>query len=254
MVFAVLASLFLLVCTNNNLGVLSLRPPLPMPEKTSAPSSSSSSVTFSRRQWMIGAAVATTAVSSQLRIDPANAEPSLISKLQSPIQDVIAPGHWIGQFAGLNSRQETWKFPKNSPEQVSKALIDVLKGLSDEGKSDLYMPEFDIKQADATNVHVLAWTKLEWLDSLDVKLEESTIIKNGKTTSDGCVAKATFYATGFLPTNIPGAPLLNVAMAWFPFASPGPRGEMLQAFRLRTLKGLVTNKLKEHTVTPDLYV
>ena len=57
------------------------------------------------------------------------------------------------------------------------------------------------------------------------------------------VATASFYATGFLPTSIPFAPLANVAMAWFPFGSPGPRGEMLQDFRLRALKGLVAKQL-----------
>ena len=29
------------------------------------------------------------------------------------------------------------------------------------------------------------------------------------------------YATGFVPTSIPGAPILNVALAPLPFASPG---------------------------------
>ena len=54
---------------------------------------------------------------------------------------------------------------------------------------------------------------------------------------------ASFYATGFFPTSLPLAPLLNVGMAWLPFASPGPRNEMLQEFRLRALKGLLDKKL-----------
>mmetsp|Transcript_11837 Transcript_11837/g.30019 ORF Transcript_11837/g.30019 Transcript_11837/m.30019 type:complete len:233 (+) Transcript_11837:78-776(+) len=198
-------------------------------------------LTSSRRQWLASAAgiIAATPIA-------ANAEPSVVSKIQGPIQDTIAPGHWIGQFVGLNSRKETWDFPKNTPEEVSKALVDVIEGLTPERKAKLYMPEYQIQKADARKVHVLTWTKLEWLDTLDVTLAANA--------DSGCVAKASFYATGFLPTNIPGAPILNVGMAWMPFASPGPRGEMLQGFRLRALKGLVTKKLEESVVTPDIYM
>lgn len=196
-----------------------------------------------RRQWLassVGIATATASIAS------ANAEPSAVSKLQGPLQDTIAPGHWIGQFVGLNSQKETWDFPKNTPEEVSKALVDVLESLTPERKQKLYMPEFKIQTADSKKVHVLTWTKLEWLDTLDV-----TFVPKDNS---GCVAKASFYATGFFPTNVPLAPILNVGMAWMPFASPGPRGEMLQNFRLRALKGLVTKKLEENNVTPDLYV
>eukprot|EP00536_Pseudo-nitzschia_multiseries_P015717 jgi/Psemu1/43564/gm1.43564_g len=211
--------------------------------------------TSSRREWLaktIAATGAATTIVATSLLDPqsAVAAPSAVSGLQGTIQDTIAPGHWIGQFLGLNSRTETWEFPNDSPETVSKALVDVLGALTEDRRAKLFMPEFEIKTADASRVHVLTWTKLEWLDTLDVVFADSTTTtsKNG-----GCTAKASFYATGFLPTNIPGAPLVNTALFWFPFASPGPRGEMLQEFRLRAIKGLVTKKLEEDKVTPDLY-
>lgn len=72
------------------------------------------------------------------------------------------------------------------------------------------------------------------------------------SSKGGCVANASFYATGFLPTTIPLAPLLNVGLAVLPFGSPGPRGEMLQDFRLRALRGLVTKQLEEKGGTPEL--
>eukprot|EP00531_Pseudo-nitzschia_arenysensis_P007851 CAMPEP_0116137688 /NCGR_PEP_ID=MMETSP0329-20121206/12376_1 /TAXON_ID=697910 /ORGANISM="Pseudo-nitzschia arenysensis, Strain B593" /LENGTH=243 /DNA_ID=CAMNT_0003632609 /DNA_START=58 /DNA_END=789 /DNA_ORIENTATION=+ len=205
-------------------------------------------VSSSRRQWLASAAGMIAATAAPIA---ANADPSVVSKVQGPLQDTIAPGHWIGQFVGLNSRKETWEFPKNTPEEVSKALVDVLEGLTPERKAKLFMPEFQIQKANSQKVHVLTWTKLEWLDTLDVTLAAK---ENSEGSGGGCVAKASFYATGFLPTNIPGAPIVNVGMAWFPFASPGPRGEMLQDFRLRALKGLVTKKLEESVVRPDLYV
>jgi hypothetical protein len=125
--------------------------------------------------------------------------------------------------------------------------VDVLEELTPERRAKLYMPEFEIQKADAKKVHVLTWTKLEWLDTLDVSLSA-----RGSSNGGGCLAEASFYATGFLPTNIPLAPLLNVGMAWFPFASPGPRGEMLQDFRLRALRGLVTKKLQDkRTAAPE---
>jgi len=210
--------------------------------------------TTSRRQWLTSAAgIFTVAVASSA----VHAETSLVSKIQGPIQDSIAPGHWVGQFLGLNSKKETWDFAANTPEEVSRAIVDVLNELSPDRKNKLYMPEFKIQTANNKKIHVLTWTRLEWLDTLDVTLVPIPS-KGGAGTGDGngvgCVAKASFFATGFLPTNIPLAPLVNIAMAWFPFASPGPRGEMLQEFRLRALRGLVTKKLEERTVTPNLFV
>lgn len=186
-----------------------------------------------RRQWLVHvtAGAATAAALPQT----ARADPSFVSSLQGPVQDAIAPGHWLGQFVGINSKTEKWEFASSSPAEVSAALVGVLNGLTPERRSKLLIPEFKIARADAANVHVLTWTKAEWLDTFDVSFEPR---KGG-----GCVATASFYATGFLPTSIPFAPLANVAMAWFPFGSPGPRGEMLQDFRLRALKGLVGKEL-----------
>ena len=48
------------------------------------------------------------------------ADPSLLSTVQGPLQDAIAPGHWLGQFVGLNSRTERWEFAA-SPGEVSAA-------------------------------------------------------------------------------------------------------------------------------------
>ncbi len=153
--------------------------------------------------------------------------------MQGPLQDAIAPGHWLGQFVGLNSRTERWEFAA-SPGDVSAALVAVLDELTPERRAKLLIPEFRVARADAGGVHVLTWTKAEWLDSLDVRLEPRRA---------GTAATASFYATGFFPTSLPLAPLLNVGMAWLPFASPGPRNEMLQEFRLRALKGLLDKKL-----------
>lgn len=184
-----------------------------------------------RRQWLMrlatGGAVAA-------HVDAAHADPSFVSSLQGPLQDAIAPGHWIGQLMGINSKTERWEFANNSPKQVSAALVEVLNELTPERRSKLLIPEITIARADASKVHVLTWTQAEWLDSLDVSLEPR---------GGGCVATAAFYATGFLPTSIPLAPLANIAFAWFPFGSPGPRGEPLQDFRLRAIKGLLSKKL-----------
>ena len=190
----------------------------------------------SRRHWLQVAGAATTLAVPALK---AHASPSFFSSLQGPAQDFIAPGHWLGQFVGLNSRTATWEFPSHSPAEVSAALVEVLSELTLERREKLLIPEFSIARADAAQAHVLTWTKVEWLDSLDVRF------KSSPSSGSGTVATASFYATGFFPTSLPLAPLLNVAMAWFPFASPGPRGEMLQEFRLRALNGLLTRKLEE---------
>lgn len=128
-----------------------------------------------------------------------------------------------------------WEFNTSSPDEVSAALVEVLQELGSERQSTLLMPNYKITRADPRKVHVLTWTNAEWLDSLDVSLSP---------VGRGCVATASFYATGFLPTWFPLAPVVNVAFAWFPFASPGPRGEMLQQFRLGVIKALLVTKLE----------
>jgi len=170
----------------------------------------------------------------------ANADPSIVSSIQGPIQDILAPGHWLGQLIGIDSATKQWKFP-NAPSSsvVSQALVNVLTDLTPQERAALYIPNLEITRADATKVHVRTWTKNEWLDSLDVSFSVSA--------SGGTMAKASFYATGFLPTSIPGAPLLNIGFAWFPFASPGPRGQMLQDFRLNVLERLVNERLAADT-------
>ena len=140
------------------------------------------------------------------------ADPSLLSTVQGPLQDAVAPGHWLGQFVGLNSRTERWEFAA-SPGDVSAALVAVLDELTPERRAKLLIPEFRVARADSNNVHVLTWTKAEWLDSLDVRLEP---------LSKGTAATASFYATGFFPTSLPLAPLLNVGMAWLPSRRRAP--------------------------------
>ena len=240
-------------------------------------------------------------------VPAANAEPSAISSLQGSLQDAIAPGHWIGQFVGINSKTERWEFAGSNPQKVSAALVDVLNELTPERRTKLLIPEFRISQADSSKVHVLTWTKNEWLDSLDVRLEarsgapavnrawalcvlsfawypysqrlrdrslvaqaadaspprgthhriptrkdprlspHSEVATSDRGSAEGrpfeSHASGSFYATGFLPTSIPLAPLANVALAWIPFGSPGPRGQMLQDFRLRAVQGLLVRKL-----------
>jgi len=37
-----------------------------------------------------------------------SAAPTTLSTIQSPLQDLLSPGHWFGQFLGVNSHYETW--------------------------------------------------------------------------------------------------------------------------------------------------
>jgi len=55
---------------------------------------------------------------------------------------------------------------------VSTALVDVLKSLTPQQRSALVMPNFEVVVARSDKVHVLTWTKLEWLDSFDVSLKK----------------------------------------------------------------------------------
>ena len=206
---------------------------LQQPNDDGVSSSSSSSSSSQRRRLLFQTAGVLSTAPIVLQ---ANAEPSIVSSIQGPVQDIIAPGHWLGQLFGLNSKTVQWNFDA-SPEMVSKTLVDVLDRLTPEQRSRLFMPNFDITRADSSKVHVRTWTKNEWLDSMDVVFQ--------KSDGGSCVAKASFYATGFLPTSIPGAPIINIGFAWFPFASSGPRGEMLQDFRLRVIQGLVSRRLQE---------
>jgi hypothetical protein len=150
----------------------------------------------------------------------------------------------LGQLLGVNSHSETWQIDDSSPADVTSALVEVLNGLTDKQKSILLMPNFEIAEKTDTKLRVRTWTKFEWLDVLDVSCAE--------TEAGGCVAKVSFFATGFLPTSIPGAPILNMVLAPMPFASPAPtskeypvefRGGMLQSFRVKQLKEMVAEQL-----------
>lgn len=155
-----------------------------------------------------------------------------------PLSKDLCKTHWLPGTgsANLNSRAVTWEFSDKSAQQGSTAITDVLENLSEDQREKLLIPEFTIVQADAQKIHVRAWTKKEWLDALDVSFQP---------TAKGCTAKAKCYATGFLPTSIPGAPVLNIGLALFPFVSPGPNGKkLLQDFRLEKLEDLVRSRVK----------
>ena len=80
------------------------------------------------------ALAALTAASAFLQSTPAQAAyvgepPSIFSQLQGGIQGTLQPGHWLGQFIGINSHKEVWEFDA-SPEQVSKAMTAALKEIT----------------------------------------------------------------------------------------------------------------------------
>lgn len=207
--------------------------------------SDSGAAALSRRNAFRAVGGVFAAFAAEGSVAPAGAEPSAISAAQGPLQDQLAPGHWFGQFLGVNCHTETWAF-ESSKEEVSAAFVEVMQGLTDKQKEILLIPNFDIVEQTSSRVHVLTWTKVEWLDALDVRLADAE--------DGGCVAKCSFYATGFLPTIIPGAPLFNVLLSPLPFASPAPstreypvqfRGGMLQKFRVGVLKELMAENLDE---------
>lgn len=224
----------------------------------SSPSSSSSRRNFLTQVACTGAAAVSSFVSTAAVVHAAdnhsnNVSPSLLSSIQGPIQDLIAPGHWIGQFLGLNSKTVTWGFTNNqqhiTPSDIVSATVDVWNSLGVEKRSQLCIPYYQITKANEQSgrVHIQTWTKNEWLDSFDL-----TVLKPTTNDSKTTTVKASFYATGFLPTSIPGAPLINIGFFFFPFASPGPRGTMLQEFRLNTLENMIRQKVNERTQTPRM--
>jgi len=58
----------------------------------------------------------------------------------------------------------------SSPEIVAAAFVEVLEELTEEEKTRLLIPNFDIVEKSASRVHVRTWTKIEWLDSLGVSV------------------------------------------------------------------------------------
>lgn len=55
--------------------------------------------------------------------------PSIFSQLQGGVQGIVAPGHWLGQFIGINSHSESWEFDA-SPDEVSKAMVDAIRDIT----------------------------------------------------------------------------------------------------------------------------
>eukprot|EP00282_Hemiselmis_andersenii_P009145 CAMPEP_0114167650 /NCGR_PEP_ID=MMETSP0043_2-20121206/32540_1 /TAXON_ID=464988 /ORGANISM="Hemiselmis andersenii, Strain CCMP644" /LENGTH=203 /DNA_ID=CAMNT_0001264843 /DNA_START=134 /DNA_END=745 /DNA_ORIENTATION=- len=199
------------------------------------PQSPNDETSFGRRGALAALGLGLATAASPAVAEVVGPPPSGLSQAQGGIQALINPGHWIGQFIGINSHGESWDFDA-SPEEVSAAFVKALKNITPEQRKALVFTNLDIAEASAEKLKVLTWTKLEWLDVLDVAFKP--------LAEGGCTATVNIYATGFFPTSIPGAPILNTLLFFFPFASPSPSGGMLQNNRCNILYKMVKSNLK----------
>ena len=125
-----------------------------------------------------------------------------------------------------------------TPQEAAKRLGEVLEELDDAEKERLKLPVVKVETVEGDDrkayVKALSWTPREWMDILEVCFTAK---------GDGaCEARVQFYATGLVPTSVPGAPVINTALFFFPFGSADAQGQ-LQPRRIDGLRQLLDAKV-----------
>mmetsp|Transcript_39336 Transcript_39336/g.64027 ORF Transcript_39336/g.64027 Transcript_39336/m.64027 type:complete len:219 (-) Transcript_39336:404-1060(-) len=149
------------------------------------------------------------------------AQVGCISRFQSPIQAFLRPGSWIPWCRNIRYHAERWVLSVNRIT-VHKKFMEAIQFFvkSDSGilgQEKIMIYNEDEKQGTAT---IYCFTKgAEWLDVLEVRFSEPS----GLLDEEKCVATIRSFSSGFIPTSVPLAPLLSVALFWIPFAGNDPK-------------------------------
>jgi hypothetical protein len=157
--------------------------------------------------------------------------PSAISRFQGPLQAAIRPAAWIPGFRNIRYHSERWGC-SNSVGEVFGKLSELAREYS---VARSLMDAYVVVHKEDHESHFLAlhtYTPVaEWLDVVEIKV-------TGYRGSEGCAVNITSFSSGFLPTTVPLAPLLNIAFFWVPFSGRDNQGW--------------TNSRRVHAIRKDL--
>lgn len=110
---------------------------------------------------------------------------------------MVRPAMWVPGLNKLHSHRDVWFLPGQPPAEATAACEQVLRDLADS------LPVIVAKSSN-NFVRGYSYTKAEWLDVIELRVSAH---------QDGSMVKAVSFSSGFLPTAIPLAPLLNMVRA-----------------------------------------
>lgn len=130
----------------------------------------------------------------------------------------LSPALWVPVIRDLHSERQHWLIPC-SVEDAMEQTWAATRALGDEG----FIAVSQDHELRLMNIHFLS--KAKWLDKISLSFHK----RDSKTTA----VAVHNGSSGFLPLIVPGAPLLNLGLAWVPFADGGKCGKTLDVLRRR---------------------
>lgn len=152
-------------------------------------------------------------------------DPSCLSVWQGPVQAFLRPAIWIPGMKNLRFHAEQWDC-QDTTSQAFDLILDQCKDFREH--RSLINATVVIHKQDKNQqfIELHTYTKAEWLDVVEIHLIPKT---------SGCSIRIRSWSSGFLPTIIPLAPLLNAAFCWFPFSGRDANG-WVNSRRIRIIR------------------
>lgn len=167
------------------------------------------------------------------------ADPSTLSQWQGPMQAFLRPAIWIPGYRNIRFHKETWE-----SDDLTSRVFDALVEVFTEFRSNRSLLGASVvlhtvnKNTQFIEVHTYT-PGAEWLDVVDVNL---------RPRSKGCVIEIRSWSSGFLPTIVPLAPLLNLALFWVPFSGRDANG-WVNSRRVHTIQDSLQKKVSLRPVS-----
>ena len=164
----------------------------------------------------------------------AKLDPSALSRWQGPIQAFLRPAAWIPGYRNVRYHAEKW----TSSVATSEAYEVILQACNTfRQERSLLKAYVVIHKANKNSAYIELHTytpSAEWLDVVQIKLIPRT---------SGCVINIRSFSSGFLPTKIPLAPILNIAFFWIPFLGQDQEG-WTNSRRIKVIHDAVAERLQ----------
>lgn len=156
--------------------------------------------------------------------EPPALEPKVAER--AALQKALRPAARIPLLRTPHGWWETWLVEASAADCVAGLERGLNELSASTGSGFVYRLDGVVRtpQYGMASARVLIFTKARWMDVADLRFKDK---------ADGtCACSVRYFATGLLPLTLWGAPILNVALCWFPFWHMGlPRSTTLPAIR-----------------------
>jgi hypothetical protein len=122
---------------------------------------------------------------------------------QAAVQAVLKPAMWLPGVRRMHWEIHEWEL-----EESVEAAMSLVWDCAFDGSRG--WSQYKLDRAGRRMVLHFLTPKAKWLDALELSFSAAG-------TGGGTRVRVSAFSTGMLPLSIPLAPLLNVALLWFPF-------------------------------------